>query len=72
MVRVYRSILEILYFEKINIGPVAFHLIYLLNIQGIKTERDYFGENAFGQSTLIIKPAVLEKKKKYSLWHFST
>lgn len=36
MVRVYRSILEILYFDKINISPVAFHLIYLLNIQGIK------------------------------------
>ena len=36
MVRVYRSILEILYFDKINIGPVAFHIIYLLNIQGIK------------------------------------
>ena len=36
LVRVYRSILEILYFDKINIGPVAFHLIYLLNIQGIK------------------------------------
>lgn len=29
-----------------------------------KIERDYFGENACGQSTLIIKPAVLEKKKK--------
>ena len=36
MVRLYRSILEILYFDKINIGPVAFHIIYLQNIQGIK------------------------------------
>lgn len=37
-----------------------------------KIERDYFAETACGQSTLIIKPAVLEKKKKYALWHFST
>lgn len=36
MVRVYRSILEILYFDKVNIGPLGFHIIYLLNIQAIK------------------------------------
>lgn len=47
MVRVYRSILEILYFDKINIGPVAFHIIYLLNIQGIKLN-----------VTILLKPHV--------------
>lgn len=47
MVRVYRSILEILYFDNMNIGPVAFHIIYLLNIQGIKLN-----------VTIFVKPHV--------------
>ena len=47
MVRVYRSILEILYFDNVNIGPVAFHIIYLLNIQGIKLN-----------VTILVKPHV--------------
>ena len=47
MVRVYRSILEILYFGKINIGPVAFQIIYFLNIQRIKLN-----------VTILVKPHV--------------
>ena len=47
MVRLYRSILEILYFDKINIGPVAFYIIYLPHIQGIKLN-----------VTILVKPRV--------------